>query len=288
MSSYVLVPATGADTDEPVFATALTVARLLPAHLEFLHVRADVQETLTAMASADAGGGIGFGQLLETLEQEVADRQKRAELAFRDFCEREHLLVSAELSAALPSAEWRVETGDEPTWLAAHGRAADLLVIGRARDGEAVAMDMLEAALMATGRPALIAPAQARSELSGIVAIAWKDGPEAARAVAAAQPFLRMADQAIIFSVIEDIRTDEPSCERLRHALAWHNPKTEVQCLKHGDRSAVDTLLGAVAAANADLLVMGGYGHSRVREVMFGGFTRRVLSHADLPVLMAH
>ena len=52
--------------------------------------------------------------------------------------------------------------------------------------------------------------------------------------------------------------------------------------------SGSETLLAAAGAANADLLVMGGYGHSRVREVMFGGFTRRVLSHADLPVLMAH
>jgi nucleotide-binding universal stress UspA family protein len=288
MSRYVLVPVTGADTDEPVFVTALAVARLLPAHLEFLHVRADVQETLTAMASADTGGGIGFGQILETLEQEVASRQKKAELAFRDFCEREHLLVSAELSAPLPSAEWRIETGDEPTWLAAHGRAADLLVVGRAHDGEAVAMDVLEAALMTTGRPAMIAPAQARTARSGVVAIAWKDKPEAARAVAAAQPFLQMADRVVILSVTEDARADERSCERLRHALSWQNPRISVQCLQHGDRSAVDTLLAAAAAANADLLVMGGYGHSRVREVMFGGFTRRVLSHADLPVLMAH
>ena len=102
MSRYVLVPATGADSDEPVFATALTIARHLPAHLEFLHVRLDVHETLTAMASADAGGGIGFGQLLETLAQEVAGRQKKAELAFRDFCERERLLVSADPQAVLP------------------------------------------------------------------------------------------------------------------------------------------------------------------------------------------
>lgn len=288
MSRYVLVPATGADTDEPVFTTALTVARLLPAHLEFLHVRVDVQETLTAMASADTGGGIGFGQILETLEQEVASRQKKAELAFRDFCERERLLVSAELTAPLPSAEWRMETGDGPTWLAAHGRAADLVVVGRARDGEAVAMDVLEAALMATGRPVLIAPAKPRSELSGVVAIAWKDGPEAARAVAAAQPFLEMAGQVVILSVVEDARTGEQSCERLRHALAWHNPRTSVRCMTQGNRPSIDTLLAAAAAANADLLVMGGYGHSRTREVIFGGFTRRVLSHADLPILMAH
>ena len=92
----------------------------------------------------------------------------------------------------------------------------------------------------------------------------------------------------IILSVVEDARADERSCERLRHALSWQNPKTSVQCLKQEERPAVDTLLAAAGAANADMLVMGGYGHSRVREVMFGGFTRRVLSHADLPVLMAH
>ena len=230
---------------------------------------------------------LAFGQLLETLAQEVASRQKKAELAFRDFCERERLLVSADPSAALPSAEWRMETGDEPTWLAAHGRAADLVVVGRAHNGEAVDMGLLEAALMTTGRPTLIAPPKARSEQSGIVAIAWKDRPEAARAVAAAEPFLRTAEQVVILSVIEDARADERSCERLRHALSWQNPKTRVQCLKHDQHPAVETLLAAAGAANADLLVMGGYGHSRVREVMFGGFTRRVLSHADLPVLMA-
>jgi nucleotide-binding universal stress UspA family protein len=288
MSRYILVPSTGATTDEPVFAAALMVARLLPAHLEFLHVRVDVQATLTAMASADTGGGIGYGEILETLEQEVASRQKKAETAFRDFCERERVPVTADPTTTLPSAEWRMETGDEPAWLAEHGRAADLVVIGREREGEPVAMDILEAALMETGRPVLIAPPQAKRELSGVVAIAWKNRPEAARAVAAAQPFLRMADQIIIFSVIEDAHTDEQSCDRLRHALSWRNPQTTVRCLSHGDHPPVDTLLTAAAAVKADMLVMGGYGHSRVREVIFGGFTRRVLSHADMPVLMTH
>jgi len=288
MSRYILVPATGAPTDEPVFATALAIARLLPAHIEFLHVRVDVQQTLTAMASADTGGGIGYGQILETLEQEVAGRQKKAEAEFQRFCEREGIPITADPSTALPSAEWRMETGDEPSWLAEHGRASDMLVAGREREGEPVAMDVLEAALMATGRPVLIAPPKLRSEMSGVIAIAWKDRPEAARAVAAAQPLLRQADQVIILAVSEDARTDEESCERLRHALAWHNPRTTVRHLKPDDRPPADTLLAAAAAANAGMLVMGAYGHSRVREVIFGGFTRRVLSHADLPVLMTH
>jgi nucleotide-binding universal stress UspA family protein len=97
-----------------------------------------------------------------------------------------------------------------------------------------------------------------------------------------------MAGQVIILSVVEEARADERSCERLRHALSWQNPNTSVRCLKHADRPAVDTLLAAAADANADLLVMGGYGHSRLREVIFGGFTRHVLSHAELPVLMTH
>jgi nucleotide-binding universal stress UspA family protein len=283
-----LVPATGTDTDEPVFATALAIARALPAHLEFLHVRVDVQATLAVMASTDVAGGIGYGEMVELFEREVASRQKKAELAFRDLCERERLPVTADPNAALPSAEWRLETGDEPAWLTEHGRAADLLVIGRAREGEVLAIDMLEAALVGTGRPVLIAPPKAPSGLFSKVAIAWKSRPEAARAIAVAAPFLQMADQVIIFSVSEDARTEAHSCERLRHALAWHNPRASVRCLKQDDRPPVESLLSAVTAVNADMLIMGGYGHSRLREVVFGGFTRRILSQADLPVLMAH
>jgi nucleotide-binding universal stress UspA family protein len=287
MPGYVLVPATGFDTDGPVFATALAAARLLPAHLEFLHVRVDVQAALTAMASADMGGGAGYGEILEALEQDAANRQSAAESVFRDFCEREGVPASADALAAVPSAEWRLETGDEAGWLAEHGRAADLVVVGRARNGEAVAMDLLEAALMETGRPMLIAPPRPPGGLAGVVAIAWKDRPEAARAVAA-EFFLTTADRVVILTVAEDERTDEASSERLSHALRWRNSRTTLQPLKRGDRPAVEVLLEGAAAAKADLLVMGGYGHSRVREVIFGGFTRHILRHADLPVLMAH
>jgi nucleotide-binding universal stress UspA family protein len=288
MYKYLLVPVTGADSDGPVFATALMVARLMPAHLAFLHVRLDVGATLTAIASSDTGGGLGYAEMLGTLEQEAAARQKKAELSFRDFCESERILVTADPSAGLPSADWRTETGDEPHWLAEHGRAADLIVVGRPHDGEAVAMDVLEAALLGTGRPVLIAPANARRELSGVVVIAWKDRAEAARAVAAAQPFLQLANKVVILSVSEDAASDELSRERLRRALSWQNPAVSVQCVKPKGRPPVEALLAAAHAVNADALVMGGYGHSRTREIIFGGFTRRILSHADLPVLMAH
>lgn len=286
MIKYVVVPATGAATDAPVFATALAVARLLPAHLEFLHVRLDVQTVLTAMAANDVSGGAGYDQMLESLEQDAAVRQKAAETAFRDFCEQGKVPVSSDPATDLPSAELRMETGEEPTWLAAHARAADMVVVGR--EGEETAMDALEACLMETGRPVLIAPSKAPTSLTGVVAIAWKDAPEAADAVAAAMPFIEAADLVIILAVDEGRQTGAGACERLRHVLAWHNARVEVHTLKPEGRAPVDVLLKAADAAKADLLVMGGYSHSRMREVMFGGFTRSVLHGADLPVLMAH
>jgi nucleotide-binding universal stress UspA family protein len=122
----------------------------------------------------------------------------------------------------------------------------------------------------------------------GTVAIAWKDTPEAAHAVAAAMPFVRRATRVVILSVEEDAKSTEPSCERLRHAIRWQNPRVIVHHLQQDGRHPVETMLEGVATLGADLLVMGGYSHSRMREVVFGGFTRRVLKSAELPVLMAH
>lgn len=286
MFKYILAPATGADSDAPVFSTALAVARLCDAHLEFLHVRADVREILLAMAANDVSGGAGYDQMLDTLEQEVAARQKKAEQAFRDFCGAQQLAASSDTTTALPSAELRLETGNEASWLAAHGRSADLVVVGREREGEPVAMEMLEACLLSTGRPVLIAPAKAPVKLSGTVAIAWKDQPAAAKAVAAAMPLIEMADSVVILTVEEGAGHDDDSSEQLRHALAWHNRNVTVRRLQPEHRAPVETLLEA--AADADVLVMGGYSHSRVREVIFGGFTRHVLLDAAIPVLMAH
>jgi len=289
MFKYILVPATGAATDAPVFATALSVARRFAAHLLFLHVRVDVRDVAAAMVSGDIGGAVGIGEIMDAMEQDADLRQRKAEQAFQDFCAREALTITASPPPSGPSAEWRSETGREPDWLAVHGRVADLLVVGRAREGEVVAMDILEAALMETGRPVLIAPAETPQTISDTVAIAWKDTPEAGRAVAAALPFIAAAKRVVILSVEEgDERTDQRSCERLLHALRWHTQAASVQRLQRNSRQPAEIVLDAAATAGADLLVMGGYSHSRLREVVFGGFTRHMLTDSRLPVLMAH
>jgi nucleotide-binding universal stress UspA family protein len=110
---------------------------------------------------------------------------------------------------------------------------------------------------------------------------------EAAGAVRAALPFIREAHQVTLFVVPENDRFDK-SVSRLAKMLRWHNPNVTIQPPLEHSRSPVAVLLDAAVQAGCGLLVMGGYGHSRLQETVFGGFTRTVLKAAPLPVLLAH
>jgi nucleotide-binding universal stress UspA family protein len=289
MYKHVLVPATGFEADAPVFQTALLAAKPFGAHIEFLHVRVDVTDMVVAMTAGGIGGGGAVQSVIDRIEEDSRNREKKAWAAFTGFCTAQGLPTGGSAPGTGLSADMVVETGNEGQWLAEYGRFADLVVVGRVREGEDVAMDVLEAALMDTGKPLLIAPTTPPQTLLGTVVIAWKDTPEAARAVASAMPLIDRAGRVVILSVAEDEETPpDASCERLRKSLRWHNPETTVRSLARGGRPAVDVLLDAARELGATLLIMGGYSHSRLREVVFGGFTQRILTSADLPVLMAH
>ena len=287
MIKTILVPATGSDGDSTVFASALMVARAFAAHLDFLHVRPDAAATAVAMAS-DGGGATMVGGLINRLEKEASQREEKAKQLFQGFCEREGLaLRDAPSGSQAPSAQWLREIGAEPYWVAEHGRAADLVVIGRPGEDEGVSLDTIEGALIDSGRPLLIPAEAPLIALPETVAIAWKPSSQAARALTGAAPFLDIAKQVVILSVEEDRRAPEEEADRLMAALRWRGVPVSVGHLQHGPQSAPETLLSA-AKEHAALLVMGGYGRSRLREWIFGGFTLHVLRGAEVPVLMAH
>ena len=288
MFKYVLVPATGTDIDGPIFAAADQVARLWSSHLQFLHVRIDAEKVFLAVASAEFGGSSGVESAIEAMDQQAAVRQNKTEQAVREFCAQQNIEFSDAPGTNRPTAEWRVETGEDEEWITNHGRTADLLVVGRGREDQAEGRGLLEAALMQTGRPVLIPSTKPRQLDLETVVIAWKDTREAARAVAAAMPFIERATRVFVLSVEEGETSTEHSCDRLCHALRWHNPNTDAHRMKHEGVHPAETMLQTLARHGGDLLVMGGYSHSRLREVVFGGFTRRVLASADLPVLIAH
>jgi nucleotide-binding universal stress UspA family protein len=287
MIKTILVPATGSDRDTSVFLSALAVARPFGAHLQFLHVRPD-PATVAVGLTSDGGVATMIGSLINRLEQEADERETKANQLFQDFCKGEGLaLCDAPPAPPGPSAQWFRQIGAEPYWVTEYGRAADLLVIGRPDADEGVSLDTIEGALVDSGRPLLILPAAPLARLPETIVIAWKPTPEAARAVTAALPFLQIAKQIVTMTVAEDQRALEEEAERLMAGLRWHGVPVSVRHLQPEGRSAADALLAA-AREHADLLIMGGYGHSRLREWIFGGFTLRVLRGTEVPVLMAH
>ena len=289
MINTILVPATGEESDRAVLAAAFGIAREFAAHVEALHIRMDAVDTAVGLTSDGPGGGILIERLIEQLERDARLREAQAKRLFDEFCARENLaLVEAppQQTESRPTAGWRAETGDEVRLMRMHGMAADLIVAGRGTEHDENARAVLEAALLETGRPLLIPSAAASAPLfGGTVAIAWKPTPQAARAVAAAIPFIKRAENAVVLTV-EDGNTYEDA-ENLVRYLAWHGCSASVKILRPDRRKPVETLLAA-AKEKARLLVMGGYGHNRLREWVFGGFTQRVLADAPLPVLMAH
>jgi nucleotide-binding universal stress UspA family protein len=287
MIKTILVPATGNQTDDAVFTSALTAARAFNAHLDFLHVRVDAAAMVAAMA-ADGSGAAMVSGLVERIEEEATGREDTARQLFQRFCERERLAIEdTPAGQQSPTAQWLRQTGDEAYWVREYGRAADLLVIGRPADDQGVSIDTVEAALVGTGRPVLIVPAAPLVLLPETMVIAWKAAPEAARAVTAAMPLLSKAKQILIVTVAEEEGLSDEEGARLMTALGWHGLSASTRHLRPDRLGAADTLLAAAAEQSA-LVVMGAYGHSRLREWVFGGFTEHVLRGAAVPVLMMH
>jgi nucleotide-binding universal stress UspA family protein len=288
MIKTILVPATGTDTDVETFAAALEAARMFKAHLDFLHVRLDTVEVAVAMTAVAGGGALTPG-LVEQLEREVGEREAKAQHKFQEFCARESLAIVATPMGGTTtlSAQWHVETGQWPRWMAAYGMTADLIVGSRGNSEDTAARSILEAVLLESGRPLLIPSAAAQSAaIADRIAIAWKPTPQAARAVALAMPLLARTKEVAVMTVEEE-KGRRDDADRLVRSLAWHGVAATVERLTPGPSGAAGTLLAA-AGATAGLLVLGGYGHSRLREWVFGGFTQRVLADAPLPVLIAH
>ena len=145
----------------------------------------------------------------------------------------------------------------------------------------------LNAALFETGRRVLVAPLLAPTSLGRNIAIAWNGSAEASRAVANAIPFLTRSEAVIILAAETD-KTPHSTAGELATYLAWHSIAAEIGDFSPERPSVGEALLGEATSRGADLLVMGGYSHSRMRQLILGSVTRHVLTAAELPVLMAH
>ena len=263
-------------------ALALKTAEKLQAHLDVLHVRIDAASAVPLVGEGMSGAMIE--EMLTLAENQAAERAKKVGAIFDEAIKAAGIRLTTEPSPGA-SAHWREETGREEEVLATAGRLSDLLIMPRpVSDRDNSSLMSVNAALMESGRPMLLAPPAAPETLGRHVAILWNGSAEAARAVAAAMPFLTRAETVSVFSARE---SDAMVPEELASFLAWHGIKARVQTFPPAAQVG-NGLLAEVQAAGADMVVMGAYTHSRLRQLILGGVTRHVLQTATIPVLLSH
>lgn len=186
-------------------------------------------------------------------------------------------------------SRWSVASGRPLESLSLRSRYADLTVVSQSGpedqgNGEGLVDDLI----MASGRPILIIPyIGAPAKIGRKVLVAWNGSREAARAVSDAMPVLESADSIEIFAVEPRGIGDVPGADIAEH-LARHGLKITAAKTSGLDIDVGDVLLNQAADSGADLIVMGAYGHSRMRELVLGGATRHILEHMTVPVLLSH
>lgn len=287
----ILVLAGGRATDGVVFETALAAANPLHAHLEFLHVRPDPAEVALYTPHVDFARGAGVASAFGALRSEGKALAVAALHHFEALCEKESLDIAVKpdvTDIGRRCASWSEEHHDAVTKIMHFARHNDLVVIGRRNRSNGLPPDLVERVLIGSGRPVLIAPAKAPPSITGTVLVCWKETAESARALTAAMPLLAIAQRVVLVTVEEESeKTPEAICH-LAQRLEWNGIKAETKWLRASGTPVEQRLESLAFDLDADLLVMGGYGHGRLRETVFGGCTRHFLEQAERPVFMVH
>ena len=198
-------------------------------------------------------------------------------------------------SLGVQSCEQRLVQDDAYGGLVLQSRYADLLILGQAdRDDPATGallQDLPEYVVLNTCRPVLLVPSIGNSSTIGNrVLVGWNGSTQAARAITQALPLLRNASRVVVGVVDpvigQDQHGEEPGADIALY-LARHGVNVEVKC-QASEGDAGEALLDMTDRIQADLLVMGAYGHARFREILLGGATRTVLNTMTVPVLLSH
>ena len=264
-------------------ALAAEFARRQEAHLAGLFVI----EPISFSGLAAPGGGADFAAVeafQRIQEQHRAARKAvgdRLAAAFADAADRAGI-----------SSEWRWAEGVAAQTVALHARYADLAVLGQNDpDNPSFESGVVEPTLLGSGRPVLVVPYIGAKTLGKRVLVAWNGTREAARAINDALPLMAEAEIVTVLSINPERgiggEGDLPAADIALH-LARHGVKAEAAYTTAEDISIGDIILSRAADSGADLIVMGGYGHSRAREFVLGGATRTLQRHMTAPVLLSH
>ena len=254
---------------------AADLAQRFGARLVGLHVRRPFETPVFS------DGGYVTEDFFKIYGESVEADEARASAAFAEATKGREL-----------ATEWRTVDGHVESELVVQARYADLVVVGQGgTELTTTPSDLPETTAITTGRPVLVVPFIGARPPGKVVLLCWNASREAARAAADALPFLKAAQKVIVLVVNPVVSAEGHGAEPGADAAAWlarHGVKVTVQRDVGSDADVGGVMLSRAADHAADLIVMGIYGHSRMREMVLGGASRTLLASMTVPVFMSH
>ncbi|WP_458096945.1 universal stress protein [Roseomonas sp. WA12] len=284
----ILLPLTGTAAGEAALHTAVMTARIWHSHVHCLHVRVDARDV--APLAGEGLSGAMIEEMMAATERESGDRASRVQQLFDRFVDGKDVVLASSAEAAekadAATLSFASVAGREEDLVAQQSRLYDMAVVPHPDSREDVSSsDALHAVLFDSGRPVLIAPRMPPASIGARVCCAWNGTAESAAAIAASLPWLHRAEAVQILHS-KDYQRRGPDVSGILAYLRWHNIAAEPVEFAPVTREVGAGLLGAARDFGADLLCMGAYSHSRIRQLILGGVTRHVLENSDMPVMM--
>jgi nucleotide-binding universal stress UspA family protein len=274
----VLVPTFNSSATRSALETAVMLAQRTGAYIEGFAFRFGIPQYAAAELV------VPFAEY----EAKAAEETEEIQRLFEDFMQ-EHGIPRASTGVHPPCFSWLATAPDGEVFVGSYGRAFDIVVLPRP-DAEVTGPvnRVIEAALFESGRPVLLSPPQAPRQIATNIMIHWNGSTEQARANAFAAPLLHLAERVTVLSVIGGQDVPGPSADQILRQLHCNGIAAESMSVGLEGRSTGEAVLDAARQRGSDLLIKGAFTRNRLRQMVFGGATRHIMEHADLPVLMAH
>lgn len=286
----ILAPMQFEETAKTIMDSAIVVATEFGAHIHAKHVRAPfvayapyAYHTIS-MATAPVA-------VSEQFDAATAENASKLKAIFEECSSNGGLQVMPFSEASAQPAKtacWSDTTGLVMQSMAHFARVCDLSIVTLPdKANEPRDTPLFEGLLMESGRPVLVVPTAGLTKIPKHVLVAWDGSLPSTRAIHAAMPFFKSAEQVFVATVGE-VDFGMPSAESAAAYLTSHGVNANARTVDWPKKPVAERLLSQAEATNSDLIVMGGYSHARLFESLLGGTTRHMLSHADRALFLAH
>lgn len=288
MFKTILMAADGTAADAAAWQAALTVARPFGGHVECLPIRYGLTELLSMAPVSDMNLPLLAETVVEQLERQAGELVVQVKREFDRGCERERVpLLDGPGATSTASAHCHATAATAGEFVAI-ARSRDLTVLPVPEDEDDLINSVTQGCLFGSGRPLLMVPVARPLTLGTTAVVGWNNSPEAARALGAAMPMICKAERVLVVSIGDEADEQAGALEQVVRGLAWHGLAAERRIVRPAGRLEPEAFFDFAREEGAGFAVMGGYGHSRLREFVMGGFTRHALSQASVPVILMH